>query len=217
MVSENFSFSFGKIKQIFLIKKEGDKPSFIDSKSSYFSCLIIFSFSTMRFSAQRGGLRLPDSQFSMVRKGIKRSSDILFCVKPAVCRASFMRSLIHPSSFQLSPANNFVASRYCDDKSRYCDDKSRDRDSRCDLLHFIRMTDIMKARSPFRGRGLEALSEVLYFPLAALYSSIAVTKLITAVTRLIISSMLSPPFCSLCVYYTTQWVVLSRFFIKITA
>lgn len=172
-------------------------PSFIDSKSSYFSRLIIFSFSTMRFSAQRGGLRLPDSQFSMVRKGIKRSSDILFCVKPAVCRASFMRSLICPSSFQLSPAGNFVA-------SRYCDDKSRDRDSRCDLLHFIRMTDIMKARSPFRGRGLEALSEVLYFPLAALYSSIAVTKLITAVTRLIISSMLSPPFCSLCVYYTTH-------------
>ena len=144
MVSEFFSFSFGKIKQIFLIKKEGLLPSFIDSKSSYFSRLIIFSFSTMRFSAQRGGLRLPDSQFSMVRKGIKRSSDILFCVKPAVCRASFMRSLIHPSSFQLSPASNFVA-------SRYCDDKSRDRDSRCDLLHFIRMTDIMKARSPFRG------------------------------------------------------------------
>ena len=187
MVLENFSFSFGKIARIFHIKKEGDKPSFLDSELSYFSCLIICNFSTMRFSAQRGGLRLPDSQFSMVRKGIKRSSDILFCVKPAACRASFMRALILPSSFRLSSTGGFIT-------SRYRDDKSHDRDNHCDLLHFIRMVDIMRARSPSRGRGLEALSEVLYFPLAALYSSIAVTKLITAVTRLIISPMLSPPF-----------------------
>nr|DAX16567.1 MAG TPA: hypothetical protein [Caudoviricetes sp.] len=65
-----------------------------------------------------------------------------------------MRSLIRPSSFQLSPASSFVT-------SHYCDDKSHDRHNHCDLLHFIRMVDIMKARSPLRGRGLEALSEVL--------------------------------------------------------
>nr|DAS09268.1 MAG TPA: hypothetical protein [Caudoviricetes sp.] len=50
----------------------------------------------MRFSAQRGGSRLPDSQFSIVRKGIKRSSDMRFCVNPAACRASFIRVLIPP-------------------------------------------------------------------------------------------------------------------------
>ena len=141
----------------------------------------------MRFSAQRGGLRLPDSQFSMVRKGIKRSSDILFCVKPDAWRASFMRALIRPSSFRLSSTDGFVTSR-CGD------DKSHDRDNHCDLLHFFRMVDIMKARSPLAGERAWSPLGSSYFPLAALYSSIAVTKLITAVTRLIISPMLSPPF-----------------------
>ena len=89
----------------------------------------------MRFSAQMGGFRLPDSQFSIVRKGIKRSSDMRFCVKPAVCRASFMRVLIRPA-FRPSPANSFVT-------SSYRDDKSNNRDNQRDLLHFVRMADIM--------------------------------------------------------------------------
>ena len=144
MVLENFSFSFGKIERISHIKKEGDKPSFFSLKSSYFSCLIICNFSTMRFSAQRGGLRFPDSQFSMVRRGIKRSSDILFCVKPAACRAPFIRALISPSSFRLSPTSSFVTSR--------CrDDKSHNRQHYRDLLHFIRMADIMEVIPPLAG------------------------------------------------------------------
>nr|DAX23995.1 MAG TPA: hypothetical protein [Caudoviricetes sp.] len=47
-----------------------------------------------------------------------------------------MRSLIRPSSFQLSPASSFVTSH---DR----DNKCHDRQHCNEFLHFIRMADIM--------------------------------------------------------------------------